>query len=72
MFVLHFQQMGKENFIIAAGGPDAPVGTNGATVGQLAEVLEQLINHLTTPGARVYDADWNKDQFWYKLQQVVS
>jgi hypothetical protein len=62
----------KEEFIIACGGPAAPVGNNGATAADLGEALDNLIEHLVSPGARVYEPRQNRDKFWSQLINAVK
>jgi len=62
----------KQDFINACGGPSAPIGNNGATASDLAEVLDRQIEHLVNPGSRVYDRKWNREQFWSQLINAVK
>ena len=57
----------KAEFIAAMGGPSAIVGTNQTTVQEFADCLDDMLDHLTRPGSRVYNKDFNRKKFWDKL-----
>ena len=62
----------KEQYIAAMGGPTATVGPNNVTVQEQADCLDQLIDHLTRPGMRVYEREDNIGLFWTKLTETME
>ena len=62
----------REAFVEALGGPDAPIGANGRTASDLADALENVLEHLTNPGTRVIPADSTLPWAWEALTTAVS
>ena len=62
----------KAEFIAAMGGPEVIVGSNGATVQELADTLDDLLYHLTRPGSRTYDKKFNRALFWDRLTDTIE
>jgi len=72
VFAITMDSLGKNGFIEACGGPTAPIGNNGVTAQEFADTLEKLIDHLTSPGSRVYPATHNTAKFWDDLTNSVD
>lgn len=62
----------RQAFVDAMGGPDKVIQDTTVTVGQLADAMERQLLHLTTPGARVYRRQSNRDKFWCEIIEDLS
>lgn len=57
----------RQAFVDALGGEDAPAGSTGLTVGELADRLQSAVTKLTSPGYRVYPPVLNRLRFWEEV-----
>lgn len=51
------------------GGPAAPLGLT--TAGEFCDAMEEALEHLTSPGSRVYLPEQNRSFFWTRLHESL-